>query len=111
MVLEICSGVAACSAHFQAGQLVLVVHTHYAQEEYSVLVDYSALDQELELQMADSALAAGKSPLLGVYSELVDMSLVLGAYSEFVRLGEIQVVASIARFAHWMPYWESYSGP
>lgn len=111
VVLEICSGVVACSAHLQAVQLALVVHTRYVQEACSVPVDYLALDQGLELQVANFALAARIPPLLVVYYDFVDMSLVLRAYFEFAGLGEIQVVASVARSAHWMPYWYSYSGP
>ena len=99
VVLELCTGVVACSAHLQAGQSVLVVRTRYVQEACSVRVDYLVRDQELELQMADFALAAGIPPLLGVYSGLVDMNLVLRAYFGFVGLGEIQVAASIARSA------------
>ena len=113
VVLEICSGVVACSAHVQAVLPVLVVHTHYAQEACSVPVDCSALDQELDLQVADFDLAARSPALVGVHSELVDMGLVLVAYFDFVGLGEIQGVASIARFARfarWMPYSESCSG-
>ena len=60
--------------------------------------------------MADFALAASIPDPVGAYSELVDMSLVLAAYLGFVGLGEIQEVASIARFARWMPCSESYPG-
>ena len=110
VILEICSGVVACSVLLQAGWPVLVVHTHYAQEACSVAVYCSALDQEWDLQVADFALAARIPALVGVHSELVDMGLVLEACFEFVGLGEIQGVASIAHFARWMPYSESYSG-
>ena len=105
MVLEICSGVVACSAPLQEVQLVLVVRTPYVREACSVPVDYLALDQGLELQVANFALAARIPRLLVVYYELVDMKLVLTAYFASVDLGEIQGVALVARSARWMPYW------
>ena len=86
MALGVCSGVVACSAHLQVVQLVLVVHTHCLQEACSVLVGYLALDQGLEVQVANFALAARVPALLGEYYELVDTSLVLRAYFEFVGL-------------------------
>ena len=110
VALELCSGVVACSAHVQAVGPVLAVHAHYTQEVCSVPVDCSTLDQELALQVADFDLAARSPALVGVHSELVDMGLVLVTYFDSVGLGGIQEVASIARFARWIPYSESYSG-
>lgn len=105
VVLEIRSGVVAYSAPLRAVHLVLVVHRHSFQIACSVLVEHLALDQEVELQVANFALVAENPPLLGGCYELVDMGLVLGPHFELVGLGEIQAVASVARSAHWMPYW------